>query len=109
MQQISEPEERIRILMVDDDEDDRLLVEDMLSEITSLDCDFTWCESYEAGLDAVLADDHDIYLIDYYLGIHFGLDIVRQARRRGILAPMILLTGREDAEVDDAAAAAGAA
>jgi signal transduction histidine kinase len=52
--------------------------------------------------------EHDIYFVDIRLGPESGLDLIREARRRGVLAPMIVLTGFGSDAVDVAATEAGA-
>ncbi|HEX2640043.1 MAG TPA: diguanylate cyclase, partial [Pyrinomonadaceae bacterium] len=52
---------------------------------------------------------HDIYLVDYRLGERTGLELLRAAIRNGCTAPIILLTGQGDKEIDFQAMQAGAA
>jgi len=54
-------------------------------------------------------DAHDVYLVDYDLGLHSGLDLLEEAMAQGCTAPMIVLTGMGDRSVDNAAMMAGAA
>ena len=42
---------------------------------------------------------HDVYLVDYRLGRHTGLDLLRAAAAQGCRAPVILLTAHSDAEI----------
>src|SRR5690606_36822085 len=51
---------------------------------------------------------HDICLMDYRLGSELGIDLVREALTLGFTAPIIMLTGQDDAGVEIEAAAAGA-
>ncbi|MCR4408177.1 MAG: response regulator, partial [Anaerolineae bacterium] len=99
----------IRVLLIDDDEDDCVITRDLLSEIGAGRYDLDWVETYEAALEAIGRDQHDIYLLDYRLGQHSGLDLLREAVSRGCTTPMILLTGQGDHEVDVEAMRAGAA
>src|SRR5262245_44812293 len=55
------------------------------------------------------ACSHDVYLVDYRLPGRSGLDLVREAAARGCAAPMLVLTGVGDREVDLLAMKAGAA
>ena len=52
---------------------------------------------------------HDVCLVDYQLGLHNGVEFVREAARRECRVPIILLTGMGDHAVDLAAMEAGAA
>ena len=99
----------LRVILVDDDEDDYLITRDLLSEIESQEYDLEWVTSYYAGLEAIGRNEHDIYLIDYHLGERNGLELLRQALQDGCEAPVLLLTGQGDREVDIEAMKAGAA
>jgi DNA-binding response OmpR family regulator len=54
-------------------------------------------------------NQHDVFMVDYVLGERNGIDLLNEAREKGCNAPIILLTGRGDREVDLAAMKAGAA
>jgi two-component system, cell cycle sensor histidine kinase and response regulator CckA len=98
----------IRMLLIDDDEDDYILTRDWFSEFQSVDCQLEWVNNYQAGLDAIARSQHDVYLIDYRLGEIDGLEVLRQAIAGGCCAPIILLTGRGDRKIDLEAMKAGA-
>jgi len=86
----------LRILYVDDDEDDFLLAEACFREIPDLRYELTWCPSYKRALYYLKRNEHDLYLFDYYLGEHTGLDLIQQAFSYQCEGPIILLTGRND-------------
>ncbi len=98
----------LRILLIEDDEDDYLLVRDYLSEIGEAAPTLEWADTYEAGRAALARRAHDIVLIDYRLGAHNGLDLLVAARDVGDLPPAIILTSAGNSAVDMAAQAAGA-
>jgi signal transduction histidine kinase len=66
-------------------------------------------DSFDAALEVLGNVRHDIYLIDYRLGKHTGIQLLQEMRARGCNAPAILLTGQSEFEIDVEAAAAGAA
>jgi hypothetical protein len=99
----------IRVLLVDDDEDDFIIARDLISRIRDRRCQVDWVNNFAAGLEAVRRREHDICLLDFRLGALTGLDLLRQARQLGCRVPMILLTGQGDHEVDVEAMKAGAA
>ena len=43
-----------------------------------------WVSTYEEGVDALQDQEHDVYLVDYYLEDKDGLRFVREAREMGI-------------------------
>ena len=98
----------LRVLLVDDDEDDFIITEAFLSEIEGQRYNLTWVSSYEVALETIKRDQHDIYLLDYRLGEHNGLDLLRKVVADGCTAPIILLTGQGDHDVDVEATKAGA-
>ncbi|MGH8522684.1 MAG: ATP-binding protein, partial [Gammaproteobacteria bacterium] len=54
------------------------------------------------------SEDYDVWLFDYRLGAHSGLDLLQAAAKQGCEVPVILLTGQGDREVDLQAAQLGA-
>ncbi|MFH1700651.1 MAG: response regulator [Candidatus Zixiibacteriota bacterium] len=97
-----------RLLIVDDDQDDFILCREILKEIKNVEFVVEWTSQPDEFFDSVAKHSHDVYLIDYYLGEYCGLDLVSEARRRGCILPLILLTGQGDDDVDHQAVKAGA-
>ncbi|MBW3672180.1 MAG: flavodoxin-dependent (E)-4-hydroxy-3-methylbut-2-enyl-diphosphate synthase, partial [Acidobacteria bacterium] len=101
--------EPIRILLVEDDEDDYILTRDLLGESRRSSFRLEWVSDYDEALAAVDREDWDVILVDYRLGAHNGLEILAEADARELTTPIILLTGAGDRDVDLAAMEAGAA
>ena len=99
----------LRVLMVEDDEDDYVLTRQFLAEIQGGHFQIDWVADYDAGLEAIHKAEHDVYLVDYRLGKNNGLELLRAAIARDCPAPIILLTGLGDHIVDSEAIRAGAA
>jgi len=99
----------VRILLVEDDEDDFLLVRDALRALRPGQMTLEWVDDPERGVEAMAAGGHDVCLLDYRLGAYTGLELLRQARARGVHLPIILLTGMSTDELDREALEAGAA
>jgi len=99
----------IKILLVDDDEDDFVLTRDTLSEIPDKKYILEWQPDYEKAREVISRRVHDVYLVDYQIGAFSGLDLIAEAYQNGISAPLILLTGKSDPEIDERAMHAGAA
>jgi signal transduction histidine kinase len=102
-------ESPIRVLLVDDDEDDYLLTRDLLAEIPGGGYTLDWASSYDAGLAALRLGQHNVYLLDYRLGEHTGMELLRAAQQINCPGALILLTGQGELAVDREAALAGAA
>ena len=101
--------ERLRVLLIDDDQDDYVLVRSLLAETLPLKYDLEWVATYDVALEAVKRNQHDVYLLDYRLGERNGLELLQWAIENGCKVPIILLTGHGDYEVDVEAMKAGAA
>lgn len=99
----------IRVLLVDDDEDDYILTRAWLSEIEEARFELEWVATYDAALETIGQNQHDVYLLDYRLGRHNGLELLREAIANGCSSPIILLTGHGDHDIDIEAMKAGAA
>ncbi|MGF1933699.1 MAG: response regulator [Nostoc sp. ChiQUE02] len=99
----------IKVLFIDDDEDDYILTRYWFSEFQVANCKLEWVNNYEAARKAIARHQHDIYLVDYRLGPHNGLELLREAIANGCCSPIILLTGQGDWEIDIEAMKAGAA
>lgn len=101
--------ETIRILLVDDDEAIRLLVSEMLAADTSVSFSLDWQYDYDTALQLLVAEEHDIALVDYRLQNRSGMELLRQAVDSGCRIPIILLTGYGDRDIDIEAMRSGAA
>lgn len=99
----------VRVLIVEDDPEDFELTRDLLYAVQQPRYAVDWAATYDAGLDAIQADSHDVCLIDYRLGARDGVEFMRECAANGISAPMILLTGMGAIETDVEAMNAGAA
>jgi PAS domain S-box-containing protein len=98
------------ILLIEDDEGDYLITQALLDRAQTIECTLDWASTYDEGRDAILTDDYDACLVDYRLGASTGLDLLEEVNAQGgVRAPIILLTGQGDLEVDLHAMEAGAA
>jgi two-component sensor histidine kinase/CheY-like chemotaxis protein len=99
----------IRVLLVDDDEEDFVFTRDSLLDVAPGAFHLDWVSTYDAALEASACRAHDAYLLDYRLGPSNGLELLRAMIAQGVTAPLILLTGQGDREIDMEAMKAGAA
>lgn len=91
------------ILLIEDDEEDYLLTRALLSEAQGAKFLLEWASSYEDGKRAALSTAYDAILMDYLLGPKTGLDLTSEIAAAGCKAPIILLTGRGNYDIDIAA------
>jgi DNA-binding response OmpR family regulator len=96
----------VNVLLIDDDSDDAYLVR---RELESYGIDVEWAAGFDAGVEAFESRRFDAVLVDHLLGARTGLEFVKYAGAHRPAVPVILITGLESQEVDDAALEAGAA
>lgn len=99
---------RAHVLIVDDDQVDRMVVRRYLAALSP------WISMDEAdgvlaAIDRLAADRFDCVLLDYNLPDGDGLTFLRGLRTAGIEVPVVMLTGQEDAGVARDLMLAGAA
>ncbi|PTY06516.1 hypothetical protein DB347_10735 [Opitutaceae bacterium EW11] len=99
----------IRVLIVEDREEDFLYFSFLLQRNTAATYVVEWASSFQAGLSAIRRREHDVALLDYQLGARTGMDLLREAINTGIEMPFILLTGHDSPEIDREALENGAA
>jgi len=99
----------IRVLLVDDNEDDAMIAQAMLTRVRGITFDVEWVSTFRQGIEKLKEDSHDICLLDYCLGKETGLDVLGEALRFGCRVPIVMLTGTTDREVDLQAIKLGAA
>jgi diguanylate cyclase (GGDEF)-like protein/PAS domain S-box-containing protein len=99
--------EAVRVLLVEDDEDDYLIIDEMLADQDQVRFMVEWHSTYDEALVAIGEQRHDVYLIDYRLGARTGLELVREGFGSRSLAPVIIVTGQPSYEIDLEASALG--
>lgn len=98
----------VRVLIVDDEEDDFILTSEQIKDIPARKFEIEWCSTYKKAVDRIRQADHDIYFIDYRLGIKTGLDLLREPSLMKNEEPIILLTGQGNQAIDHEAMKLGA-
>jgi diguanylate cyclase (GGDEF)-like protein/PAS domain S-box-containing protein len=98
---------RVRVVLVEDDEDDYVVTRDMLADQDRIRFTVDWCADYDLGLARIREQRDDVYLIDYRLGERTGLELVREGFASRPRAPVIILTGQSDYQTDLEATALG--
>jgi signal transduction histidine kinase len=101
-------EHGLRILVVDDDEVDRMAVRRALKG-TGIEAAVVEASSADAALDMLERAHYDCTLLDYRMPGSDGLELVRRAREKGLLTPFIMLTGFGDEQTAVELMKAGAA
>lgn len=99
----------VKVLLIEDDEDDYLIVRDLFREVSPSRFRLDWVSDYHAAREQICRGEHDICLLDYRLGAHTGLELLRELGDSVHKVPIIFLTGHGDYEVDLDAMRSGAA
>lgn len=101
-------DQKMSLLIIDDDEDDYQILCDLLQDIESGSFDVTWEHCYESGLARLNAGSFDVCLAGYCIGGRTGTDFVRAASKEGQSCPIILMSGVMCQGLDAAASGLGA-
>jgi two-component system cell cycle sensor histidine kinase/response regulator CckA len=97
----------LRVLVVDDDDEDSAITQHALSEIPWFSCTVDSANSYATALEALRSAEYDVILLDHGLGARSGLELLREAFGDSLPVAVVLLTGMASHEVDEAASRAG--
>ncbi len=98
----------VRILVVDDDEEDFFIIKEYIGAIKEQQFVVEWCAQYPDALEKINGHKYDIYFIDYFLGANTGLDLIKAAIENNCENPLILLTGNGNRTIDMKAMEIGA-
>jgi len=98
----------IRIAIIDDDEDDFFIIADYLKAIEGNKFTIDWCNNYKEALQKIRARQYHIYLVDYRLGNHTGLELLQEISGDELDDPVVLLTGKGNKDIDVKAMQSGA-
>jgi signal transduction histidine kinase len=100
--------ETVRVLVVDDDPQAAALLEMALADARFART-IEVVSTAAAGLNRIQDDAHDVYVVDQRLPDGTGLELIRNAKARGVTKPFILMTGYGSGTLDEAALEEGAA
>lgn len=93
-------DEKIRIALIDDDEDDYFLISDFIKNIEGKQFIIDWFKDYDSALRAIRSRSHHLYFVDYFLGAKTGLDLLQEAATMKLTQPIVLLTGFGSRDID---------
>jgi len=99
---------QIKILIIDDDEDDYFIIAGYLNEIDGTKFIIDWCNNYPSAVQEITSGAHDIYFVDYRLDNKTGLELLKETIHLQLDRPIILLTGKGNKAIDIEAMKSGA-
>jgi len=86
----------MRILLIEDNEDDACLMRETLAERTALAIDLEWVDRLGSGLTRLVHDSFDAVLLDLSLPDSQGLDTFDQVHTQNPEVPIVVMTGFDD-------------
>jgi diguanylate cyclase (GGDEF)-like protein len=101
--------EVVRVLMIDDDEDDAVLVRALLARVPGVRFELEACRAAVAGLEQLRSGQFDVCLLDELLEGFRGSELLSRLSETPLPTPVIMLTAIADRSVDLGAMKAGAA
>ncbi|QPJ64432.1 MAG: response regulator [Candidatus Nitrohelix vancouverensis] len=103
------PDKPLKILLVEDNEDDIFLFHEMIREENPVPLpSIETCPTAEEAIEKLAGATFDLCLFDYHLGETDGVELIRRVRSQWANLPLILLTGHGDQEIAVQAMKAGA-
>jgi PAS domain S-box-containing protein len=97
----------IKLLVIEDDEDDYFLLTVTLDEIP-LKKEISWAPNFNKAKEFLNARDFDVCIVDYRLGAQTGIDVIKYIKTVNSYLPTILLTGLKENSIDEEALRSGA-
>lgn len=102
-------DKKIKILFIDREQGEYLLIAEILSHIRHVEYELVWCNQLESALNKILSQEFDVALLDYYWGNANARDLLNAARVQACQTPIVVMTDEMETEVDREAIRAGAA
>lgn len=91
----------IKVLYVEDDFESFEIVKTLLTYSTRFNFEVDWESTYEDGLDRIIENKFDVYLLDFYLGDKKSIDLLKEIKsKHTINKPFIVLTGENNKNTD---------
>lgn len=97
----------IRILHVEDDSDDHILLRRRIEKLTEEELEIVWAGHPGEALDRLAGERFDCILCDYHLPGMDGLALLRNLRDTGAKTPFILYTTDDDLRLKERASVSG--
>lgn len=95
----------VRVAVIDDDDDFRRA---LCLHLSDQGMDAIACAGGQVALEVLGTETVDVILLDWRMPDMNGLEVLRELRQRGLMTPIIFLTGLTDEVFEEAALAGGA-
>jgi PAS domain S-box-containing protein len=105
---MNNPLHTLKILVVEDDEDDFFLISEYFKNIKAWQIEIKWIQRYHDSIKELCSNNYTLCFCDYRLGAKNGIDLIKDIAAKSVLTPVILLTGKGNYNIDIEATRAGA-
>ena len=99
----------LKLLVIEDDPQDFILLKECLNKSQRSSYEITHTQQFDEAIDLLFTQQYDLVLLDYFLGGHTGIDLLKHTKKVGLDTPVIVMTGHSNIELDDALMQQGAA
>ena len=93
-------DEEVKILLIDDNENDYLITSRLISGIPHRRYAMEWVSDLDKAVEAISRKPYDVLLVDYRLGMMTGLEVIDEVQKITRDIPFIMLTGMEGYDID---------
>lgn len=102
-------ESATKILFIDREYGEYLLIADILSQIRHVNYELVWWNQLETALPQILSNAYDVVLLDFFWGELSVRDLLNAAKVQANSTPIVVMTDEMELEVDREVIRAGAA
>lgn len=86
----------VRVLLIDDDQEDAILLEHQLAKLKDFDVEFVWTNDVRDALHQIRGSDFDVLFVDYRLGNSSGMGLMSQLLEDDPQRAVVMVTGFGD-------------
>jgi len=99
----------VRVLLVGDGAAMPKIRQRLVDGVTDGRYEVDGVETLADGFGAIVAAEYDVYVVDHYVGVRTGFDLLARIYEEGIKAPIVFVAGASDHGTGVTAVGAGAA
>lgn len=93
-------ERTIRILFIDREHGEYLLIADILSHVRNVSYELVWCDQLETAAPQILSNEFDVVLLDFFWGDLSARDLLNAVKVQANKTPIVIMTDEMEIEVD---------
>lgn len=93
-------ERTIRILFIDREHGEYLLIADILSQVRNVNYELVWCDQLETAAPQILSNEFDVVLLDFFWGDLSARDLLNSVKVQANKTPIVIMTDEMEIEVD---------